>query len=91
VHCLALSPDGRLLATGGADHRVVLRDAMSFETLLGFPLWAGNLRNLTFDFTGRRLVIVGTDCDVDLWDLAALYDGLTDIGLASNSRTGGTS
>ena len=64
---------------------------MSFETLLGFSLWAGNLRNLTFDFTGRRLVIVGTDCDVDLWDLAALYDGLTDIGLAWNSRTGGTS
>jgi hypothetical protein len=91
VHCLALSPDGRLLATGGADHRVVLRDAMSFETLLGFPLWAGNLRNLTFDFKGRRLVIVGTDCDVDLWDLAAFSDGLTDIGLASNSRTGGTS
>ena len=91
MHCLALSPDGRLLATGGADHRLVLRDAMSCETLLGFPLWAGNLRNLTFDFTGRRLVLVGTDCDVDLWDLAALYDGLTEIGLASNSRIGGTS
>ena len=91
MHCLALSPDGRLLATGGADHRVVLRDAMSFESLLGFPLWAGNLRNLTIDFTGRRLVIVGTDCDADLWDLAALSDGLTDIALASNSRTGGTS
>jgi len=91
VHCLALSPDERLLATGGADHRVVPRDAMSFETLLGFLLWAGDLRNLTFDFKGRRLVIVGTNCDVDLWELAALYDGLTDIGLASNSRTGGTS
>ena len=82
VDCLALSPDGRLLATGGADHRVVLRDAMSFERLLGFPLWAGNLRDLTFDFTGRRLAIVGTDCNVDLWDLTALYDGLTEIGLA---------
>ena len=82
VECLALSPDGRLLATGGADHRVVLRDAMSFETLLDFPSWAGNLRDLTFDSKGRRLAIVGTDCDVDLWDLAALYDGLTALGLA---------
>jgi hypothetical protein len=91
VPCLALSPDGRLLATGGADHRVVLRDAMSCETLLGFPSWAGNLRNLTFDFTGRRLVLAGTACDVDLWDLAAFSDGLTDIGLASNSRTSGPS
>ena len=82
VDCLALSPDGRLLATGAADQRVVLRDAMSFETLLGFPLWTGTLRDLTFDSTGRRLAIVGTNCDVDLWDLAALSDGLTDLGLA---------
>ena len=82
VDCLALSPDGRLLATGAADHRVVLRDAMSFETLLSFPLWTGTLRDLTFDSTGRRLAVVGTNCDVDLWDLAALSDGLTDLGLA---------
>jgi serine/threonine protein kinase/WD40 repeat protein len=82
VDCLALSPDGRLLATGGADHRVVLRDAVSFEELLDFPLWVGNVRDLTFDLEGRRLAVVGTDCNVDLWNLAALYDGLTDIGLA---------
>src|SRR5262249_16913685 len=68
VDCLALSPDGRLLATGGADHRVVLRDAKSLETLLAFPLWAGELRDLTFDSKGRRLAIVGTDSEVDLWD-----------------------
>jgi WD40 repeat protein len=82
VECLALSPDGRLLATGGADHRVVLRDVLSLEPLLGYPLWAGELRDLTFDFKGRRLAIVGTESDVELWDLAALHDGLTAIGLA---------
>jgi WD40 repeat protein len=82
VDCVALSPDGRLLATGAADRRVVLRDAMSFETLLEFPLWTGTLRDLTFDSTGRRLAIVGTNCDVDLWDPAALSDGLADLGLA---------
>jgi len=82
VECLALSPDGRLLATGGADHRVVLRDARSFEPLLAFPLWAGELRDLTFDFKGRRLAVVGTESDVDLWDLAALHEGLSAIGLA---------
>jgi WD40 repeat protein/tetratricopeptide (TPR) repeat protein len=81
VRCLALSPDGRLLATA-SDHRVVLRDAMSFETLLAFPLWSGTVRDLTFDSTGRRLAIVGTGCDVDLWDLAALRDGLAAVGLA---------
>jgi tetratricopeptide (TPR) repeat protein len=81
VRCLALSPDGRLLASGSG-HRVVLRDPMSFETLLRFPLWTGTLRDLTFDSKGRRLAIVGTGSDVDLWDLAALRDGLAEIGLA---------
>jgi WD40 repeat protein len=81
VTCLALSPDGRLLATG-SDHQVVLRDAGSFEALLRFPAWTGTLRDLTFDAAGRRLAIVGTGCDVDLWDLAALRDGLVEVGLA---------
>ena len=75
VTCLALCPDGRLLATGGADRRVVLRDAKSLETLLRYPLWTGNVRDLTFDRTGRRLIIVGSDCDVDLWDLGAASRG----------------
>jgi WD40 repeat protein len=80
IECLALSPDGRLLASG-ADHQVVLRDATSLETLLAFPVWAGTVRDLTFDATGRRLAVVGTDSDVDLWNLAELRDGLTALGL----------
>jgi WD40 repeat protein len=82
IDCLALSPDGRLLASGATDHRVVLRDATTFEPLLVFPTWAGNLRDLTFDFKGRNLIVVGTDCNVDFWDLAALNDGLAAIRLA---------
>jgi WD40 repeat protein/serine/threonine protein kinase len=80
VWCLALSPDGRLLAVG-YDHRVVLRDAVSFEELLRFPLWDGTMRDVTFDHTGRRLAAVGTGSDVDLWDLTALREGLTALRL----------
>jgi WD40 repeat protein len=87
VECLALSPDGRLLASA-SDHRVVLRDAMSLETLLSLPIWAGTVRNLTFDFKGRRLAVVGTDSDVDLWDLAALREGLAALGLAWDRPAG---
>ena len=86
AECLALSPDGRLLASG-FEHRVTLRDALTFETLLTFPLWAGTLRDLTFDSKGRRLAVVGTDSDVDLWDLAALHDGLMALGLAWDRPT----
>ena len=99
VECLALSPDGRLLADGGADHRVVLRDPLTFEPLLNFPEWTRTLRDMAFDCTSRRLATVGTDSDLDLWDIAALNDGLTDVDLAwgrpapatapTDSRSGG--
>ncbi len=82
VECLALSPDGRLLATGGVDHRVVLRDPLSFEPLLSFPEWNGKLRDMAFDASSRRLALVGSDPDVELWDIAALSDGLVGVGLA---------
>jgi WD40 repeat protein len=81
IECLAFSPDGRLLASG-SEHRVVLRDSQSLEPLLTLPKWAGTLRDLTFDRKGRRLAIVGTESDVDLWDVAALRDGLAAIGMA---------
>jgi serine/threonine protein kinase/WD40 repeat protein len=83
---MAVSPDGRLMASGGAERRVVLRDATSLETLLRFPLWnGGKLTDLTFDSKGHRLAIVGTASDVDLWDLPALRDGLTALGLGWDS------
>jgi hypothetical protein len=70
-----------LLATGGVDHHVVLRDPLSFVPLWSFPEWIGNVRDMAFDVSSRRLAIVGSDPDVELWDLAALSDGLTGVGL----------
>jgi WD40 repeat protein len=82
VTCLALSPDGRMLASGGRDRRVVLRDAVSFEALLEFPPAPWSLLEMTFDPESRRLAIVGTGSDVELWDISVLREGLAGIGLA---------
>ncbi len=60
---------------------MVLRDAATLEPLLTFPAWAGTLRGATFDCKGRRLAIVATESDVDLWDLAALRESLAALGL----------
>jgi WD40 repeat protein len=87
VECLAQSTDGRLLATGGDDHRVVLRDPVSFEPLLDFPGWNGKVRDMAFDASSRLLAVVGSDPDVEVWDVGALSDGLTDLGLAWDRPT----
>ena len=45
---------------------------------------------MAFDATSRRLAIVGADPDVELWDLAALSDGLTGVGLSWDRPTPAT-
>ena len=63
-------PSGRLLATGGhTDRRILLRDAATFEPLVGLPTWTGMVKHFAFDATGRWLAVAGANSDVGLWDL----------------------
>jgi WD40 repeat protein len=80
IHALALSPDGRLLVSGGLDRRVVFRDAQTLEPHIVLNQDAPALR-LAFDHEGRRLAIAGEENEVTLWDLAPLRLALGGLGL----------
>jgi tetratricopeptide (TPR) repeat protein len=77
---LALSPDGRWLATVGQG-RVALQDGRSLRTLFAIPVRDGAISKLAFDRDGDLLAIGGLEEDVTLWDLAAVRSALSAIGL----------
>jgi len=77
----ALALRGRLLATAGADRRVILRDARTLRPLVALPDREGSASQLCFDREGSRLAIGGVEDDVTLWDLALVRRDLAAIGL----------
>jgi WD40 repeat protein len=81
IWSVAISADGHLLATGGADRQVILRDAQTFAPLLVLPKWTGLVKGVAFTPSGQWLAYVGADSDVALWDLTRLHEGLQALGL----------
>jgi len=75
VQAAALSPDGSILATGGADGGVVLREPSSGGEIARLDGPAGGVRSLEFREDGLRLLAAGCGQgvvagEVRLWDLA---------------------
>lgn len=71
VMSVAFSPDGRRLATGGTDRRVIIRNVDTGETLQ--TLLTPHRRAVTsiaFSPDGAQLATTGYDNSVQLWDLA---------------------
>ena len=70
VHAIALSPDGRTIASGGADGSVILWDLETSQQL-GDPIAAHTegVRSLAFSGDGRTLASAGVDGDVVVWDV----------------------
>jgi WD40 repeat protein len=87
ITSLAYDPHGALLATGGADHRVLLWDAKSFQQLHAFEASAPVLC-VAFSADGRHLA-AGTEQSnaLHVWDVLARQTRATIKGHSKNVRS----
>jgi WD40 repeat protein len=91
IVCVAYSPDSKLIATGGFDNQIILRNSNSgaiihtLKGLKGFPL------SLAFSHDSRYLLSGGKDSRLTIWDLAtgqqlreirAHRDDVTDVAIS---------
>ncbi|MGH9760065.1 MAG: hypothetical protein ACREDR_23945, partial [Blastocatellia bacterium] len=93
--CTALSPDGRILATGSQDEKSVnisdVRTGRELSKLIGH---SGPVSCIAFSPDGRRLITGSEDRTVKVWDVAtwrevATFKGYTDtVSLAKFSPDG---
>ncbi len=71
IRALAISPDGKTIATGGCDLTVKVWDVATCRermTITGFRGW---VNDLAFSPDGKTLGVLELDGSVKLWDLAA--------------------
>ena len=71
VESIAISPDGKMLATGGRSDQVVLWELGTGKEIREIPSHGGNIIGVAFSPDGKTLAFGGcTDKQIHLWDIA---------------------
>jgi WD40 repeat protein len=78
---LAYNPDGRLLASGGDDGEVTLRDARTLRKVFSLPRQPSRVTGCVFSPDGKHLLARANDSPLALHHLDLIRTQLADIGL----------
>jgi WD40 repeat protein len=67
--CVAFSPDGKRVVTGGgADETIKLWDAKTGEEIMTVGRHPGTVTSVSFSLDGQKIVSISDDEDVRVWD-----------------------
>ncbi|MBV9124096.1 MAG: protein kinase, partial [Planctomycetes bacterium] len=81
VLCLAVSPDGKLLATGGEDHTIHLWEVPSGRELARWEAHESGVSSLLFAADGQTLVSGSRDGTLKMWNLPLIHRELSALAL----------
>ncbi|MEC7566489.1 MAG: c-type cytochrome domain-containing protein [Planctomycetota bacterium] len=70
VYAVAMSPDGKLIASAGYDRVIVIWDAKTGERIRAIQGHNGAVYDLVFFQNGKRLASASADRTVKIWDVA---------------------
>jgi WD40 repeat protein len=74
LSCVAISPRGEVIATGGWDGETVFRNGRTGDELWSYSMLRGQIGAIAFDPTGRTCAIGEQQRVISVWDVAGLLN-----------------